>query len=226
MKFFLDTAIIEEIREIESWGILDGITTNPTLVSKTGREFKEVAVEICNLMHPRPVSLETVSTDAEGMIKEAHIVAKWAGNVVVKIPFTSEGLKAVSFLSTERIRTNVTLIFAVPQGIMAAKAGASFVSPFLGRIDDTAHDGMQLVRDLAQVFRTYAFKTEIIAASLRHPLHILETAKAGAHIATVPFGVLQRALKHPLTDVGLKRFLDDWETVPGHEHAFTDPTGS
>lgn len=220
MKFFLDTAIVEEIREAASWGILEGVTTNPTLVSKTGREFRDVAIEICRIMAPYPVSLETVSTDAEGMIREARVIAGWADNVVAKIPFGSEGLKAVKVLTAEGIRTNMTLVFSVPQAMLAAKAGAYIVSPFLGRIDDIAYDGMQLIRDLVAIFRAYRFQTQILAASIRHPLHIVEAAKAGADIATMPFDVLQKALRHPLTDIGLKRFLDDWAKVPGHEHAF------
>lgn len=220
MKIFLDTAMINEIREADGWGILDGVTTNPSLVSKTGREFKEVALEILRQMAPRPVSLETVSPDAEGMIREARLLASWGDNVVAKIPFGPEGLKAIRALKAEGIRCNCTLVFSVPQGLLAAKAGAYFVSPFLGRLDDVGHDGMQVVRDLAEIFAIYDIETQVIASSIRHPLHLVEAAKAGADVATVPFAVLQQALKHPLTDIGIKRFLDDWAKVPGHERVF------
>jgi transaldolase len=220
VKIFLDTAFIKEIREADSWGVLDGVTTNPTLVAKTGREFKEVAQEILRQLAPRPVSLETVSTDAEGMMREARALAAWGDNVIAKIPFGPEGLKAIHALTAEGIRTNCTLIFSAPQGFLAAKAGAYYVSPFLGRLDDIGHDGMQVVRDLAEIFDIYGFATEVLAASLRHPLHLIEAAKAGAGIATLPFAVLQQSLKHPLTDIGSKRFLDDWDKVPGHERVF------
>jgi transaldolase len=220
MKLFLDTAMIGEIREADAWGVLDGVTTNPSLVSKTGREFKEVAQEILKQMAPRPVSLETVSTEAAGMVREARLLASWGDNVIAKIPFGPEGLKAIRALKAEGIRTNCTLVFSVPQGLLAAKAGAFYVSPFLGRLDDIGHDGMQVVRDLAEIFAIYGIETSVLAASIRHPLHLVEAAKAGADIATLPFAVLQQSLKHPLTDIGSKRFLDDWAKVPGHERVF------
>ena len=224
MKLFLDTAMFNEIREADAWGVLDGITTNPSLVSKTGREFKEVAQEILKQMAPRPVSLETVSTNAGAMIREARLLTSWGDNVIAKIPFGSEGLKAIKVLKAEGIRTNCTLVFSAPQGFLAAKAGAFYVSPFLGRLDDIGHDGMQVVRDLAEIFAIYDIETSVLAASIRHPLHLIEAAKAGADIATLPFAVLQQSLKHPLTDAGIKRFLDDWSKVPGHERVFTEDT--
>ena len=213
MKFFIDTADIEQIRTANSWGILDGVTTNPTLVSKTGRPFKEVVKEILEEVDG-PVSLETVSLDAEGMIKEGRILAEMGENVVVKIPMTPEGMKAVQTLESEGIPTNVTLVFSPSQALIAAKAGASYVSPFLGRIDDISGEGMKLIREIKEIFYNYEIDTEIIVASVRHPMHVVEAALIGADICTMPFAVLEKLFKHPLTDRGIELFLKDWEKVP------------
>jgi len=209
MKFFLDTANIEEIREAASWGVLDGVTTNPSLVSKVGGSFKELIKEICNIVDG-PVSAEVVSTNKDEMLAEAKELTKIHKHVVVKIPLLVEGLKAVKVLSREGVRVNVTLCFSATQALLAAKAGASYISPFIGRLDDLALDGMELIRDIKQIYTNYNFKTEILTASTRHPVHILEAAKAGADIVTLPYKVLQQLVKHPLTDIGLKQFLDDW----------------
>ncbi len=213
MKFFLDTANIEEIKKAKEWGILDGVTTNPTLIAKTGRPFKEVVKEILEIVEG-PVSLETVSLDAEGMIKEGKMLAELGDNVVVKIPMTPEGMKAVQVLEAEGIPTNVTLIFSPVQALIAAKAGASYVSPFVGRIDDISGEGMKLIREVKEIFMNYEIDTEIIVASVRHPMHVLESALIGADICTMPFKVMEQLFKHPLTDIGIERFLKDWEKVP------------
>ncbi|MCD6156396.1 MAG: fructose-6-phosphate aldolase [Candidatus Atribacteria bacterium] len=213
MKFFIDTAQVEEIKKALELGILDGVTTNPTLVAKTGRGFKEVITEICSLV-PGPVSAEVVSLDAQGMIREARELASWAPNIVVKIPITEEGLKAIKVLSQEGIKVNTTLIFQPLQALMAAKAGARYVSPFVGRLDDISSNGLQLVADIVQIFKNYGFTTEVIVASVRNPMHVVEAAKMGAHIATIPYAVISKLVKHPLTDLGIKRFLEDWEKVP------------
>uniref|UniRef100_A0A7V3YN64 Probable transaldolase n=1 Tax=Candidatus Caldatribacterium californiense TaxID=1454726 RepID=A0A7V3YN64_9BACT len=213
MKFFIDTADVAEIREALSLGILDGVTTNPTLVAKTGRPFKDVILEICRLV-PGPVSAEVVSTNAEGMVREGRELASWAPNIVVKVPLTPEGLKAIRVLSREGIRVNTTLIFQPLQALLAAKAGAAYVSPFVGRLDDVAGYGMRLVADILEIFRHYGYTTEVIVASVRHPMHVLEAARLGAHIVTMPFAVMMQVVKHPLTDVGLARFLEDWQKVP------------
>jgi transaldolase len=213
MKFFLDTADVEQIRKAKEWGLLDGVTTNPTLISKTGRPFKEVVKEILEIVDG-PVSLETVSLDAEGMIKEGRLLAEMGDNVVVKIPMTPEGLRAVQVLESEGIPTNVTLVFSPVQALMAAKAGASYVSPFVGRIDDVAGEGMKLIREVKEIFMNYEIDTEIIVASVRHPMHVLESALIGADICTMPFSVMEKLFKHPLTDRGIELFLKDWEKVP------------
>ena len=213
MKFFLDTADIEEIKKAVEWGILDGVTTNPTLISKTGRPFKEVVKEILELVEG-PVSLETVSLDAEGMIREGRMLAELGENVVVKIPMTPEGIKAVQVLESEGIPTNVTLVFSPMQALIAAKAGASYVSPFVGRLDDISSEGMKLIKDIKTIFDNYEFNTEIIVASVRHPMHVYQAALIGAHICTMPFKVMEQLFKHPLTDIGIERFLKDWEKVP------------
>jgi transaldolase len=213
MKIFIDTANLEHIREVNSWGILDGVTTNPTLVAKEGLEFEGVIREICSIVDG-DISAEAVSMDAEGMIGEARELSKMHKNVVVKIPMTSEGLKAVKVLSAEGVRTNVTLVFSANQALMAAKAGATYVSPFVGRLDDINHTGMDLVRDIVDIFGIHGFDTQVIAASIRHPLHVTEAALAGAHVATIPYDVLKKMLRHNLTDVGIERFLKDWEKVP------------
>jgi transaldolase len=213
MQFFIDTANVDEIKQAIDWGILDGVTTNPTLASKTGRPFMDVVKDILSIVDG-PVSLETVSLDADGMVKEGRFLAELGDNVVVKIPMTKEGMKAVNILEEEGIPTNVTLIFSPTQALIAAKAGASYVSPFIGRLDDISTDGMNLVRDIRKIFDNYGYETEIIAASIRHPIHVVEAAKAGSDIATIPFNVLEALFKHPLTDIGIEKFLKDWEKVP------------
>jgi transaldolase len=213
MKIFIDTADVNEIREAHSWGLSDGVTTNPTLVAKTGRRFDEVVREICGIVDG-PISAEVVSEDAEGMVREAHLLAQMHANIVIKIPMTLEGLKAVKRLRQDGIKTNVTLVFSANQALLAAKAGATFVSPFVGRLDDASEFGMDVIRDIVQIFRNYGFSTQVIVASVRNPLHVLEAARLGAHIATVPFGVLKQLAQHPLTDVGIKRFLADWQKIP------------
>ena len=212
MKFFLDTANLEEIREAVSLGILDGVTTNPTLIAREKANLKKRIVEICQIVNG-PVSAEVVATDTEEMCREGRELARLHPNVVVKIPMIRDGMKAVKQLGEEGIRTNVTLCFSAPQALLAAKAGASFISPFLGRLDDISHVGMDLVRDITVIYRNYSFKTQLLAASLRHPLHVVEAAKAGADIATLPSKVLDQLFKHPLTDRGLEDFLKDWEKV-------------
>jgi transaldolase len=210
MKIFLDTANVAEIRQAADWGVLDGVTTNPSLVAKEGRDFKEVVLEICDIVDG-PISAEVVSVVAAEMVKEAREVAAWHKNIIVKIPFIPEGVKATCQLAKEGISTNVTLCFSANQALIAAKAGASYCSIFLGRLDDAGHDGMEVVRQALEVYYNYDFETEIIAASIRHPLHLVGAAMAGAHVATVPFKVLEAAFRHPLTDAGLKKFLDDWQ---------------
>ena len=209
MKFFLDTANVDEIRKAMDWGVLDGVTTNPTLVSKEGRDFEEVAKEIASIV-PGPVSAEVVSVTAPEIIEEAHKLATWAPNIVVKVPLIPEGIKAVKVLSGEGIKLNVTLCFSANQAILAAKAGASYISPFVGRIDDVGQDGLVLVEEIAQIYLNYGWPTEIIVASVRSPLTVTKAALIGAHIATVPFKVLEQMFKHPLTDLGLASFLNDW----------------
>jgi transaldolase len=213
LRLFLDTANISEIREAVSWGVISGVTTNPTLVAKEqGRTFAEILREITDLV-PGPVSAEAVSLDAPSMIAEARQLAEIAENVVVKIPMTPEGLKAVKVLAGEGIRTNVTLIFSANQALLAALAGANYVSPFVGRIDDIGHDGLQVVRDTAEIYEIHGLESEIIAASIRHPLHVIDAAKAGADIATVPTKILKAMAGHPLTDRGIEMFLEDWKKV-------------
>ena len=213
MKIFIDSANSDEIRKANEWGIIDGVTTNPTLVAKENKDFRELVREIISIVDGH-ISVEVISTDAEGMVKEAVEISEWSQNIVVKIPMIPEGLKAVKILNTKNIKTNVTLVFSVNQALLAAKSGATYVSPFIGRLDDIGHDGMQIVRDMVDIFNRYNFKTEIIVASVRHPLHVIDVAKAGAHVATVPFNVIEKMFNHPLTDIGLKRFLNDWEKVP------------
>lgn len=210
MKFFLDTANIDEIREGASLGIVDGITTNPSLISKEGRDLEDIAREICDIVNG-PISLEVVSTVSEEMIKEGRRLSKIHKNVVVKIPMIREGLKALHVLSQEGIRVNVTLIFSASQALLAAKNGATIVSPFVGRLDDISLDGLDLVSDILTIYENYDYDTEILVASIRHPLHVLEAATMGAHIATMPIKVLNQLLKHPLTNIGLQQFLADWE---------------
>jgi transaldolase len=211
MKIFLDTANLEEIRQGVEWGIVDGVTTNPTLIAKEGADFEKRIKEICELVQG-PVSAEVISLNWEGMVEEARKLAAIDEHVVVKIPMTPDGIKAVKILSAEGIRTNVTLVFSANQALLAAKAGATYVSPFVGRIDDNGNDGLKLLEEIMQIFVNYGFETEVIAASIRHPMHVVEAALIGVDIATVPFDVLKKMFMHPLTDVGIKRFLQDWES--------------
>ncbi|MBI4948905.1 MAG: fructose-6-phosphate aldolase [Deltaproteobacteria bacterium] len=213
MKFFIDTANIDEIRTADEWGLVDGVTTNPSLVAREKRSFKDLIAEICTIIDG-PISAEAVSLDTKGMIGEARELSKIHKNIVVKIPMTLEGLKAVKTVSAEGIKTNVTLVFSPVQALMAAKAGASYVSPFVGRLDDIAQPGMDSISQILDIFDNYGFKTEVIVASVRNPVHVLESAIMGAHVATIPFKVLEQLSKHPLTDIGIDRFLKDWEKVP------------
>jgi transaldolase len=209
MKIFLDTASVTELREGVAMGVVDGCTTNPTLIGKEKRPFRPLVEEICSIV-PGEVSLEVVATDFEGMVKEGKELAQVAKNVVVKCPLTKDGIKAVKRLTEEGLRVNQTLCFSATQALLSAKAGAYYISPFLGRLDDIGHVGMDLVRDICEIYKTYGFKTQVLAASIRNPLHVIDAAKAGAHVATMPFSVLEMLMKHPLTDIGLKKFLDDW----------------
>jgi len=213
MKIFLDTANIEHIREANSWGIIDGVTTNPSLIAREGRNFREVVEEICSIVDG-PISAEVVSMKAEDMVPEAEELAAIHRNINIKVPLTPEGLKATKVLSEKGIRVNMTLVFQPSQALLAAKAGAAYVSPFVGRLDDISNVGMEIVGQIVQIFSNYDFKTEVIVASIRNPNHVVEAALYGAHIATVPFKVLQQLVKHPLTDIGIERFLADWEKVP------------
>ncbi|MGQ9708652.1 MAG: fructose-6-phosphate aldolase [bacterium] len=214
MKIFIDSADIKEIKEVASWGILDGVTTNPTLVKKTGKPFKECVAEILQVVDG-PVSVEAISPDADGMVKEAEEWAKLdPQKVTVKIPMCVEGLKAVRALAQKRIMSNVTLVFSPGQALLACRAGASFISPFVGRLDDISHEGMELVRDIVAMIGYYDFATQVISASIRHPLHVVESIRAGAHIATIPYDVLLKMVKHPLTDAGIKKFYEDYQQIP------------
>jgi len=212
MKIFLDTANLDQIKEAASWGILDGVTTNPTLISKENMKFEDLVRKICKVV-PGPVSVESVSTKAKDIVEEARGLAKLADNIAVKIPIGIEGLKATKILSGEGIKANTTLIFSSNQALLAAKAGTAFVSPFIGRLDDISHEGMVLVDEILAIYNNYGFETEIIVASIRHPLHVVEAALTGADIATIPFPVLEKMVKHPLTDIGIERFLKDWSKV-------------
>ena len=213
MKFFIDTADVKEIREAHSLGILDGVTTNPSLIAKTGRPFRETIEEICSIVKG-PVSAEVVSLDTEGMLKEARELAKIADNIVVKIPLIKNGLKAVKRLTEEGIKTNVTLCFSSNQALLAAKAGGTYVSPFVGRLDDRGQVGMELIQEIRTIYDNYGYRTEIIVASIRNPIHVRDAAMMGADVATIPFNVFDLLVQHPLTDDGVKRFLADWEKVP------------
>ena len=216
MKFFIDTANIEEIREINSWGVLDGVTTNPSLIAKNGGVFEDVIEEITEIVDG-DISAEVISTDLDGILKEARELTKISKNIVVKIPMIEEGLKAVSILSKEGIRTNVTLIFSLSQALLAANAGATYVSPFMGRLDDIGMSGIQLVEDISKVFKNYNYDTQIIAASIRHINHFELVAKSGADVGTIPYKVFKEMVKHNLTDIGLKKFLDDFKSVKTKE---------
>ncbi|MFZ2632825.1 MAG: fructose-6-phosphate aldolase [Desulfosalsimonadaceae bacterium] len=210
MKFFIDTANIKEIKEANSMGMVDGVTTNPTLIAREGRDFKEIITEICQIVDG-PISAEVISLDEAGMVAEARDLAKIHTNIVVKIPMTIDGLKAVRTLTAEGIRTNVTLVFSPLQALMAAKAGASYVSPFVGRLDDLSQDGLVLVDQIVTIFDNYDYETEVIVASVRNPLHVLDSALMGADIATIPFDVLAKLASHPMTDKGIRAFMADWE---------------
>lgn len=212
MKFFIDTANLQEIRKANELGLLDGVTTNPTLVAREGGDFEELIKEICKIVDG-PVSAEVISVEAEGMVKEARQLAKLADNIVVKIPMIYEGIKATKILSKEDISTNVTLVFSPLQALIAAKAGATFVSPFIGRLDDISSVGMGIVEDIVAIYENYGFETEVIVASIRNPVHVLDAALIGAHIATIPFKVLIQLAEHPLTEIGLDRFLADWKKM-------------
>lgn len=213
MKLFLDTANLEEIREAAQLGVIAGVTTNPSLIAREGRDFRQVVEEICRVVDG-PISAEAVSLDAAGMIREGEELATWHPNIVVKIPITWEGLKATSHLAKKGIKTNLTLCFTANQALLAARAGATYVSPFLGRVDDVSWTGMDLVRDIVEIYDVHGLETQVIAASVRHPVHVIEAAKAGAHISTIPYKVLQQMVKHPLTDQGIEKFLADWAKVP------------
>ncbi len=213
MKLFIDTANVDYIREVNDLGIICGVTTNPSLIAKEGRGFTDVVKEITSIVDG-PISAEVISLEHKGMVEEARNLSKIHKNIVIKIPMTLEGLKAVKILTSEGIKTNVTLIFSAAQALMAARAGATFVSPFLGRLDDIGHDGIALIEEIVDIFSIHSIDTEIIAASIRNPLHVINAARAGAHIATVPYNVIIQMSKHPLTDNGIERFLKDWESVP------------
>ena len=213
MKIFIDTASVKEIREAAALGVIDGVTTNPSLIAKENRESSELIKEICSLVDG-PVSAEVISLEAEEMVKEASELVKIAKNIVIKIPLIKEGLKAVKILKGKGIKTNVTLCFSPSQALLATKAGADYISPFIGRLDDISQVGMDLIRDIKQIYTNYNFKTEIIVASVRNPVHVVDAAKIGADIATVPFAVIEQLLKHPLTDIGIQRFLEDYKKIP------------
>jgi len=213
MKFFIDTANIKEIKEAVSLGVIDGVTTNPSLIAKENRKAEDLLKEICSLVNG-PVSAEVNSLETEGMIVEAQKLAKIAKNIVIKLPLIKDGLKAAKKLSLEGVKSNVTLCFSASQALLAAKVGADYVSPFIGRLDDISSSGMDLIRDIKAIYRNYDFKTRIIVASIRNPMHVVEAAKAGADIATIPFGVIEQLSKHPLTDLGIQRFLEDYKKIP------------
>ena len=210
MKFFIDTANINEIKEAAALGILDGVTTNPSLVAKEGKDFRKLLDEILAVVNG-PVSAEVISTDYDGILKEAHELAKIHHNIVIKVPLIKEGLKAVRTLSLENINTNVTLCFSPSQALLAAKAGATYISPFVGRLDDISHDGMELISQIVQIYKNYNYKTQVLVASIRHPLHLVDAALMGADVCTMPFAVIDKLFNHPLTDIGLEKFLSDWQ---------------
>lgn len=212
MKLFIDTANVDEIRDVNDWGVICGVTTNPSLIAKEGRDFKEVVKEITSIVDG-PISAEVVSLEWDGMVEEARELAKIHENIIIKVPMTKEGLKAVKVLKEEKIKTNVTLIFSGNQALLAARAGASYVSPFVGRLDDISNEGMYVVKDIAEIFEMHNIDCEIISASIRGPMDVLDSAKAGAHISTIPYKVFNQMLNHPLTDIGIERFLKDWEGV-------------
>lgn len=214
MKFFIDTANPVEIRKAYEMGVIDGVTTNPSLISKENRDFESLIKEICEIIQGLPISLEVLSLDSDGMIKEARKLSKRGENIVVKIPMTSEGLKAIKVLVSEEIKTNTTLVFSPTQALLAAKAGTTYVSPFIGRLDDISQTGMDLVEQIMTIFDNYDFQSQVIVSSIRHPIHVLEAALIGADVATIPYKVIEQLVKHPLTDIGIERFLEDWKKVP------------
>lgn len=214
MKIFIDTANVNEIREAVSLGVIDGVTTNPTLIAREGMPQDELLKEICSLLAGMPVSAEVIALEAGEMLREARQLSQIAGNIVIKIPLVKEGLRAARTLSAEGIKTNLTLCFSAVQALLAAKAGADYVSPFIGRLDDISSRGMDLISDIKQIYSNYAFKTEVIVASVRNPVHVLDAARAGADIATVPFAVIEQLIKHPLTEIGIQRFLQDYKKIP------------
>ncbi len=216
MKFFIDTANIDEIREAASLGILDGVTTNPSLVYKSGKDFRKLLDEILEIVDG-PVSAEVIATDYEGILKEAREYASIHKNIVVKVPLIKEGLKAVKTLSDENINTNVTLCFSPTQALLAAKAGATYISPFIGRLDDISTNGMELIEQIVQIYRNYSYETQVLVASVRHPLHVVEAALIGADVCTIPFAVINKLFNHPLTDSGLDKFLSDWKKLTGNQ---------
>ncbi len=212
MKFFIDTANIDQIKEAASYGLLDGVTTNPSLVAKEGKNFRELLGEIVKIVDG-PISAEVVSTDYEGILKEAYELAKIHKNIVIKVPLIKEGIKAVKTLSEKEIKTNVTLCFSAAQALLAAKAGAAYISPFVGRLDDVSTNGMELIKQIVTIYRNYNFKTEVLVASIRHPLHVVDAAIMGADVCTMPFDVIEKLFNHPLTDIGLEKFLSDWKKL-------------
>ena len=220
MKIFLDTAKIKEIETAKRWGVLKGLTTNPSIISREGKDFKDIATELCALLDPYPVSLEVVSREAEGMVEQARSVAAIAPNAVIKLPTNAQGLAAQAVLGKEGIKTNLTLIFSTSQAILASCSGATFLSPFIGRLEDRGYDGIRLIGDLMQINAKYGFSAEVIAASIRDPHQVIEVAKTGVHIVTMPFGVLEKMLVNTMTDMDLNKFLSDWENVPGKDEAF------
>lgn len=220
MKIFLDTAKIKEIKTAKRWGLLKGLTTNPSIISREGKHFKEIASELCSLVDPYPVSLEVVSREADGMVEQARAVAAIANNAVIKLPTNPEGLAAQAVLGEEGIKTNLTLIFSTSQAILASCANATYLSPFIGRLEDRGYDGIRLIKDLMEINARYGFSAEVIAASIRDPHQVIEIAKTGVHIVTMPFAVLEKMLENTMTDMDLNKFLNDWEKVPGKDDAF------
>jgi len=210
MKLFVDTGKVEEVRKAAEWGIVDGVTTNPSLIAQAGRGFKETVLEICSILPHGSISAEVVGTTVEDILREAREIASWAPNLVVKVPMTPAGIAATRQLSREGIRVNMTLVFSPTQALLAAKAGASYISVFVGRVDDVSSEGMRTIEDAVQIVENYGFDSEVLVASIRHPMHVVEAARLGAHIATMPFKVMEQLFQHPLTDIGLQRFLDDW----------------
>jgi len=225
MKLFVDTGDLDEVRQAAEWGVLDGVTTNPTLIAKSGHPFRETVLKICDLVPGGDISAEVVATNYDDMLKEAMEISSWNPQIVVKVPMIEPGVRLVRTLSDKGVRTNVTLVFSVPQALMAAKAGATFISNFVGRVDDISDDGMEAVSDTVRMVENYGYKSQVLVASVRHPMHVVHAIEAGAHIATIPFKIMQMLFKHPLTDAGLKRFLDDWNRAgltifePAHAHA-------